>query len=65
MLLLVDEFFKPVNALLDYAFYLGAAYGIKHLASFSWRFITGFKTYFIPYNRRSVQEFGKWAGEIN
>lgn len=64
MLLLVEEFFRPVNPTLDYAFYLGVAFGIKHLAAISWRLITGFRTYFIPYGRCSVEDFGKWAGKI-
>lgn len=65
VLQLVEDFFRPVNPALDCAFYLGVAYGIKHLAAFSWRVITGFRTYFLPYGRSSVEKFGKWAGEID
>eukprot|EP00731_Ephydatia_muelleri_P030470 Em0021g993a len=47
--------------MLDCAFYLGVAYGIKQLAAFSWRLVAGVRTYFLPYGRCSVEKFGKWA----
>lgn len=65
VLQLVEDFFRPVDPMLDCAFYLGVAYGIKQLAAFSWRLVAGVRTYFLPYGRCSVEKFGKWAGEID
>lgn len=65
---LVEEFFRPLNTVLDYAFAAGVAYGAKHLAGFVWQCWRGVRIYCIPF-RRCIssdlsERFGKWAGKV-
>ena len=65
---LVEEFFQPLRAALDYVFAAGVAYGASHLAAFSWRCWRGFRVYCLPLGnctRVSLKDrFGEWAGEF-
>lgn len=62
---LVEGVLSPVSTLLDVLFSVGALYGAKTIAKFSWKFMKGLRTYFIPFGRLSRKdlssELGKWA----
>ena len=66
---LVEEFFRPVSGLLDYAFVAGVGYGVFRLAEFCRRCWSGFRVYCLPLGRCASSDmkklFGEWAGKAN
>ena len=65
VLLLVQQIFRPWEAILDGLFYLGVSYGGLKVLQLAGRVIYGFKTYLLPPSTRDWSvAFGKWAGTV-
>ncbi len=64
------EHLRPWTTILDYAFYIGAAYGAIKCMQLTKEVISGFRAYFLSNNaifgpKDFREQYGKWAGVLD